>query len=80
MLRGRSDYRHQLTETTQLTNVFLVEGGEDNTFAQNDLAVSVKINSKLALKSGLQVRHNTDNAPGTTSTDKLLTTNLVFSF
>ena len=80
VLRGRADYRHQLTETTQLTNVFLVEGGEDNTFAQNDLAVSVKINSKLALKSGLQVRHNTDNAPGTTSTDKLLTTNLVFSF
>ena len=52
MLRGRSDYRHQLTETTQLTNVFLVEGGEDNTFAQNDLAVSVKIDTGYR-RSGL---------------------------
>lgn len=80
VLRGRVDYRHRLTETTELSNVFLVEGGADNTFAQNDLGVSVKINSSLALKSGLQLRHNTDNAPGTESTDKLLTTNLVFSF
>ena len=69
-----------LTETTELTNAFLVEAGSDNTFVQNELGVSVKINSSLALKTALQTRHNTDVKPGIDKTDTLFTTNLVFGF
>lgn len=78
--RGKVDFRRQLTETTELTNAFLVEAGSDNTFVQNELGVSVKINSSLALKTALQARHNTEVAPGKDKTDTLFTTNLVFGF
>jgi len=78
--RGKIDFRRQLTETTELTNAFLVEAGSDNTFVQNELGVSVKINSSLALKTALQTRHNTDVKPGIDKTYTLFTTNLVFGF
>ena len=80
VLRGRLDYSHQLTETTMISETFLVEASGDNSFLQNDLAIAVKINAKLALKSGLQLRHNTDVSPGIDKTDTLLTTNVVFNF
>jgi len=35
---------------------------------------------KLALKLGYQVRYNSNNPPGTKSTDQLYTTNLVYNF
>jgi putative salt-induced outer membrane protein len=38
------------------------------------------MNAKLALKAGLQFRHNSDVAPGLKKTDSLFTTNLVYSF
>lgn len=80
IFRGLVDYRQQLTTNTALTNTFLVEAGSDNTFAQNDLGVSVAMSERFALKVALQARHNTDTAPGRTSTDTLTTMNLVYSF
>ena len=80
ILRGKVDFRHLLTPTTELTNVLLVEAGDDNTFAQNDFGVAVKINAAFALKAGLQVRHNTEVEAGVEQTDSLLTVNLVYSF
>lgn len=80
IVRGYLDYSHQLTETTQLIDTLLVEAGSDNTLLQNDLGVAVKVSDALALKTTLQVRHNTDVAPGTVKTDRQLTTNLVYSF
>lgn len=80
IVRGLLDFSHQLTENTVLANVLLVEAGSDNTFAQNDFGVSVAMNESLALKAGLQLRHNTDVSPGTRKTDTLSTINLVYSF
>jgi putative salt-induced outer membrane protein len=80
IVRGFADYAHQLTETTQLIDTFLVEAGSDNTSLQNDLGVAVKVSDALALKTTLQIRHNTDVSPGNVKTDRLLTTNLVYSF
>ena len=40
----------------------------------------LSMNSKLALKLGYQVRHNSDVSPGTDKTDQLITTNLVYNF
>lgn len=79
LLRGYADYRHQLTETTRFFNTFLVESGEDNTFAQNDIGVQVAINASLALKASVQARHNTEVQPGTARTDTLTSVNIVWS-
>lgn len=82
ILRGLLDFRHQLTDNTELFNTLLVESGSDNTFLQNDLGVSVAMNESFALKAGLQTRHNTDvdEAAGVENTDTLTTINLVYNF
>lgn len=80
ILRSFFDYQHRLTDNTALVNTLLIEAGDDNTFAQNDLGLVVAMNSRLALKAGLQVRHNTDVEPETRRTDTLSTLNLVYKF
>ena len=39
--RGLVDLRYSLTDNTDIVNKLLVESGEYNTFAQNDLGISV---------------------------------------
>jgi putative salt-induced outer membrane protein len=80
ILRGVLNYSHKLTETTDVTNKFLVESGSDNTFLKNILSLAVKMNASLALGLSYEVRHNTDVLPGTEKTDQILTANLVFGF
>lgn len=80
IVRGQIDFSHQLTANTTLGNLLLVESGSDNTFIQNDLGLKVAMNSKLALKAGVQVRNNSDVGPGIDKTDTLTTVNLVYTF
>lgn len=80
VFRGRMAYKHAFNASTSFENTLLVEAGSDNTFAQNDSGLSVKMNASLALKAGLQFRHNSDVAPGLKKTDSLFTTNLVYAF
>jgi putative salt-induced outer membrane protein len=58
----------------------LVEAGETNTFAANELALQVKINARLSLAAGIGVRHNSDPPLGRKKTDTLTTLNLVYGF
>lgn len=79
--RGQLDFTHQLTDTTRLYDSLLVEAGRDNTFVQNDIGVAVAMNAALALKVGVQARHNTQVPTGRTEkTDTLTTANIVYSF
>lgn len=78
IVRGKLDYKQQITGNTQLFNTLLVESGSDNTFAQNDAGVSVAMSEAFALKAGIQLRHNTDVGPGIEKTDTLTTVNLVY--
>lgn len=80
VLRARSNFRHAFNDNTSFENTLLVESGSDNTYAQNDSGLVVKMNSRLALKSSLQFRHNSEAAAGLKKTDSLFTTNLVYSF
>ena len=80
IVRGVLDYAHKLTDTTDVTNKFLVEAGTDNTFLQNILSLAVKMNASLALGLSYEVRHNTDVLVGTEKTDQIVTANLVFAF
>ena len=75
-----SDYSIQLTETTAFENDTRAEITSDNTYLQNVAALSVAMSDNLALKLKYDVRHNTDPAPGSTSTDKITSANVVYSF
>lgn len=78
--RGFFDYRWVVSETTEFNNKLLIEAGSDNTFAENAASLSVAINSRVSLKTGLTLRHNTDVDPGKKKTDLLSTVNLVYNF
>jgi putative salt-induced outer membrane protein len=78
VFRGTLDFEHKFTETTSLLNKFIVESGAENTFAQNDLALQVKMTDVLALAVGYSVRHNTQPPAGFQETDTLTTINLVY--
>lgn len=77
---GGSKYLHKLTQTTSISNDTRVESTSDNTFVQNKFAVSVAINSALALKVAYDVRYNSDVAPGDDDTDTITSVNLVYNF
>ncbi len=87
------ELKHQLTGTTVVLDKLSVESGASNTLVQNDLALQVKMNDKLALGLGYQLRYYSkpgfkDITPTTgtpfrhqyAKTDRLLTANLVYEF
>lgn len=76
----RSDYRNQFTENTQFIDTFKADIGSDNTFVENEAALVVSMNDKLALKAGLIIRHNTDPAQGFDETDTISSMSLVYKF
>ncbi len=78
--RGFFDLKYSLTPNTDLINTLLVESGSYNTFAQNDLGISVSMNEHLALKAAWQARHNSDVAEDKQKTDTLTTMNVVYTF
>ncbi|PJK07805.1 hypothetical protein CO608_09525 [Lysobacteraceae bacterium NML08-0793] len=78
--RGALLFKHQFNENVALYNDLLVEGNKDNTFIRNDLGLLVKMTDALALKAGVEARHNTDVLPGIKKTDTLTTFNVVYGF
>jgi putative salt-induced outer membrane protein len=80
ILRGKMDFSHKINENTALYDTFLLEAGSNNKFMQNDLGLAVKMSDAFAVKVGFQLRRNSDVAPGVSKTDRLFTTNLVYSF
>ncbi|MGH8084488.1 MAG: DUF481 domain-containing protein [Lysobacter sp.] len=80
VVRGNMDFGHEFNELTSVYDTFLVEAGEDNTFVRNDIGMRVKMSESLALKAGVEVRHNTDALPGRHKTDTLTTVNVTYDF
>ena len=78
--RGLVNYKYRITDNTSFEDTFLMEAGTKNTYLQNDAGLAVSMTSKLALKVGFQVRHNSTVLPGIKKTDTLTTTNLVYKF
>ena len=74
-----SDYEHNFTENTKITNKFLAEAGSENTALQDDLALQVSMSKTLALAVGYGIRYNSDPPPLSESTDTLITVNLVYN-
>jgi len=78
--RGLINYKFKISANTAFEDTFLTEAGSKNTYMQNDAGLAVSMTSKLALKVGFQVRHNSSVQPGIKKSDTLTTTNLVYSF
>jgi len=80
VVQGEAKFEHALTSTTKLLEDLKVTYADINTYLQNDLAVQVKISTKLALSVAYGVRRNSDPPAGSKATDTLSTVNLVYSF
>ncbi len=74
------DYFHKFTDTTSLTNKFILEYGSDNTMAHDEVAVAVKISTKLALSVGYTITDNSQPPAPLKKVDTLTTVNLVYAF
>ena len=76
IFRGDLGFEQQITGTTRIVDLFLVESGTDNTYLQNNLGLVVTISGSLGLRVGYEVRYNTDVPPGIEKTDTLTTIGL----
>jgi putative salt-induced outer membrane protein len=74
------DYTHALSGTTTLSNTTAVEYGSADTLLTNALALTVKVNSSIALSIGYKLQDNTNPPAGLRRLDSLETVNLVYSF
>lgn len=70
--------RWDISETARLTDELLVLAGSDNTEIENILAVSADISSRMALRTSLTMKHNTDVDPGIENTDTITELSLVY--
>ena len=80
IVRGAGFFLWQISPTSKFTQDLLVESGADNTYSEAVTALSVKINSSLAMKTSLSVRHNSQVPAGTEKTDTITAVNLVYDF
>jgi putative salt-induced outer membrane protein len=74
------DYLHAFNKSTALTNKFLVEAGSSNTMLHDEIAVTVKMSTKLALSVGYAITDNTKPPAPLKQIDTVATVNLVFAF
>lgn len=80
ILTAGADYSQALTETTTLSDKLLVESGSDNTMLHDEVALTVKMSTTLALSLGYAVNDNSKPAPGLKKLDTITTINLVYAF
>jgi putative salt-induced outer membrane protein len=76
-------YSQKLTASTTLSDSFLFNGGSGNSMITNNLALTVKMSTKLALSLGYNIVDNTQPPPASPplkSLDSFETVNLVYSF
>ena len=80
ILHMAAKYRNKWTDTTEFSQDVTVESGSDNTFSESVTGIKVKINSHLAMKLSVTVKHNSDVPVDTENTDTISSLNLVFDF
>ncbi|MEW6645575.1 MAG: DUF481 domain-containing protein [Pseudomonadota bacterium] len=80
IVRGAAKLGWAVSPTSRFTEELLVESGESNTYTESVSALSVRINSRFALKLSLTVKHNSDVPAGVEKTDTLSAVTLVYDF
>lgn len=74
------DFLHAFNKSTAVTDKFIAETGKSNTSVRNDLGLTVKMSTKLALALGYSVLYNTAPTGGLKKLDQISTVNLQYSF
>ncbi len=77
---GGIDYLHKFNSITTVTNKFLVEHGATDTLAHDEIALTVKMSTRLALSVGYAVTDNSNPPTPLKKVDTVSTVNLVFAF
>jgi putative salt-induced outer membrane protein YdiY len=76
---GAISYEHDFNASTKLLEAVSVESGRSNTLLKNNLALQVKMGSKLSLAVAYTYIRNSSPPPSILSkTDQLTTVNLVY--
>ena len=78
VVNGKVRFEHSFNESTKVLDTFLVESGQDNTLAENEVSLQVKMNSVLALAVGYSIRNNSNPPVALAKTDTLTTVNVVY--
>ena len=74
------DYLHAFNKSTNLTNKFLTEAGSSNIMLHDEIALNVKMSTKLTLSVGYGITDNTKPPAPLKQLDTVATVNLVFAF
>jgi putative salt-induced outer membrane protein YdiY len=74
------DYAHTFNKSTTLSNKLLVEYGSANSLTTDQVALAVKMSTKLALSVGYQFTQNSKPPAPLKKVDTVSTVNLVYSF
>lgn len=73
-------YEYKLSESATLSEVALIEAGEDNTYLQSETALLSSISGNLSSKISYLVKHNTEVPDDVEKTDKIISISLVYDF
>jgi putative salt-induced outer membrane protein len=80
ILTAGVDFLHAFNKSTALTNKFLMEAGSSNVLLHDEIALNVKMSTKLALSVGYAITDNTKPPAPLKQIDTVATVNLVFAF
>ena len=80
ILRLYGNYEYDVSDNSVFSQTLLIEPGPDNTFTESVTGFKVGFAEKLALKLSLAIRTNSDTPAGTSSTDKITSAAVVYSF
>ncbi|HEY2676725.1 MAG TPA: DUF481 domain-containing protein [Steroidobacteraceae bacterium] len=80
ILTAGVDFLHAFNKSTALTNKFLMEAGSSNVLLHDEIALNVKMSTKLTLSVGYAITDNTKPPAPLKQIDTVATVNLVFAF
>ena len=73
-------YKYKISASATISEIALIEIGEDNTFFQSETALTSQINSSLSSKISYLIKHNSDVPVDTEKTDTIISISLVYGF
>ncbi len=74
------EFSHAFNKTTSVGNKLLIEAGASNTLIHDDISLTVKMSTKLALVAGYGFIDNTSPPAGVKSLDTIATINVQYAF
>lgn len=80
ILTAGVDFLYAFNKATSVTNKFLMEAGSSNILFHDEIALNVKMSTKLALSVGYGITDNTKPPAPLKQLDTVATVNLVFAF